>query len=275
MTLTKEIQVAICTTIEAGNYREVAAQAAGVPLRYRRRRDELWFTVPELARDNQVDFSRILDLPDGEEILEEMRRQAMSATYTIDGAGRRIVMEKDEWKKQGLGSPDELDAINLSFCEPADSSNDAYGEILTSRARPLASRYVLSRWRNRQLQFFVNLRRKLVEHLLLSDELFLQLGDFFFVIAPFLWKPPFQPPYCSTEITRPENLLNHLCFCECFSLLYTAPKCAETTIRIPLPFSHPGAKSASADAGCSCCDLGAIAFFDRSADIHHDRVSQL
>lgn len=100
---------------------------------YPNRRSELWFTVAERARDNELDLSRLGQLADGQALLEEMRRQAMSVTWSFDNRGRRVVMSKDDMKQEMGGSPDELDSLNLAFAVDPQQSSNAQPEILTRR----------------------------------------------------------------------------------------------------------------------------------------------
>lgn len=78
---------------------------------YALRRDELWFTVAEMARANELDFSR---LPT--EIRDALQVQAMSIKYRLNAKGQRVIQAKDETKKDVGASPDGMDAVNLAYC---------------------------------------------------------------------------------------------------------------------------------------------------------------
>ncbi len=108
---------------------------------YPNRRSELWFTTAERARTDELDLSQ-LQCPDGsvDEVIDQMRRQAMSVTWSFDNRGRRVVMSKDDMKKEMGRSPDTCDALNLSFASDPDQENGAMPEILSSRKHPLRSR---------------------------------------------------------------------------------------------------------------------------------------
>ena len=123
-----------------------AARKANAVEIYPNRRSELWFSVAERARDNELDLSGILRDTEGnethmidEEVLEEIKRQAMALTWLLDSRGRRVVCSKDE-QKQKLGrSPDGMDALNLAYAETPEGA-DALPEILTARQSPLGRR---------------------------------------------------------------------------------------------------------------------------------------
>lgn len=89
---------------------------------YRLRRDELWFTVAEMARENRLDMSRL-----SQETLEALQVQAMSIKYRLDAQGRRVVDPKDVTKADTGASPDGMDAVNLAYAyvdglgEPMDA----------------------------------------------------------------------------------------------------------------------------------------------------------
>ena len=135
--------------LEDQGYRVVrigAGTKAIVEKDYPNRRSELWFTVAEMASSDEIDFSRIAmnedgtRKPEGEAILEEMRHQAMSVTWSFDSRGRRVVMSKDDMKKEMGGSPDEMDSVNLAYAVDPMSSSAALPEVISTRTSPLASR---------------------------------------------------------------------------------------------------------------------------------------
>lgn len=92
---------------------------------YPNRRSELWFSTAERARRDQLDFSRL-----SEEARDKLRRQAISVTYHIDSAGRRVVMSKDEMKALLGESPDGFDSLNLAYCP---SETDAGGSFVVTK----------------------------------------------------------------------------------------------------------------------------------------------
>jgi hypothetical protein len=77
---------------------------------YPRRRDELWFTVAEMARAGELDLSRL-----GEDTRDELGTEALAPKYKLDSKGRRQVEPKDETKKVLGRSPDGMDAVGLAF----------------------------------------------------------------------------------------------------------------------------------------------------------------
>lgn len=146
----------VTDNLRAAGYRVVPISAASKALDYGsfpRRRSELWFGTALRAREGDLDLSGLILDPEtglaqvddiGQEIrlisaeaVDELKRQAMAATYSLDANARRVVCEKDE-QKQTLGrSPDGMDAVNLAYAEsPAD--NDAEPQVLFTRKGALA-----------------------------------------------------------------------------------------------------------------------------------------
>jgi hypothetical protein len=123
---------------------------------YPNKRSELWFATAERTREDGLDLSglarnpkeptQILTEHDGnpvrlidEDTLDELKRQFMAATYSLDSRARRVVCPKDE-QKQKLGrSPDGADAINLGYHEPPEATV-ALPEIIYRRHNPLLER---------------------------------------------------------------------------------------------------------------------------------------
>lgn len=100
---------------------------------YPNRRSELWFVTAERARTGELDFTRL-----SEEVIDQARKQAMSATWSLDSRARRVVMPKDEMRKKMGRSPDTMDAINLAYCEvPEELYGDAIPVIAGRRRDPL------------------------------------------------------------------------------------------------------------------------------------------
>ena len=77
---------------------------------YPNKRSEMWFTVAELAKEGNLDLSR---LAPGSLLL--LRRQAMAPMWSLDSQGRREVERKEVTKKRISRSPDDMDALNLAF----------------------------------------------------------------------------------------------------------------------------------------------------------------
>jgi hypothetical protein len=77
---------------------------------YPRRRDELWFTVAEMARRGELDLSRLAD-----NVRDRLQAEAMAPKYSLDASGRRLVEPKDKTKKELGRSPDGMDAVGLCF----------------------------------------------------------------------------------------------------------------------------------------------------------------
>lgn len=101
--------------LEDAGYAVVAISAANVSIAssdYPNRRSELWFVVAERARNDELDFSR---LPD--DVLSELRRQAMAPEWSMDARARRVVESKDTTKDKIDRSPDDMDAVNLAYSE--------------------------------------------------------------------------------------------------------------------------------------------------------------
>lgn len=100
-------------TDQANGYNFLPVSAASKPIDtegYPNRRSELWFTVAERANEGLLDVSRLEP-----ETRRELRRQAMAPTWKLDSQGRRVVEPKDDTKKRLKRSPDDMDALNLSY----------------------------------------------------------------------------------------------------------------------------------------------------------------
>lgn len=98
-------------------YRAVPLKAATVAHRpdlYPNLRSALWFAAAERARAGRLDVSRI-----PAKVRHKLRVEALAPAWKLDAAGRRVVEPKAETKKpENLGrSPDQMDALNLSFFE--------------------------------------------------------------------------------------------------------------------------------------------------------------
>lgn len=131
----------LSTFLEADGYKVVrvgAGTKAMVEKDYPNRRSELWFQTAEMARDDNLDLSR---LP--EEVLDNMRKQCMRVVWSFDNRGRRHVMPKSEMKlAKNLGcSPDSCDALNLAYAPVPDHMGaDEFPMAIKSRTNPLTPR---------------------------------------------------------------------------------------------------------------------------------------
>jgi phage terminase large subunit len=77
---------------------------------YPNARSEGLFRLSDLFKDRKIDMKR---LPRA--FIEELRKQAMSVSYKLDGKNRRKVLDKDEAIKKLKRSPDDLDAVALAY----------------------------------------------------------------------------------------------------------------------------------------------------------------
>lgn len=127
---------------QAGDFRFVPVNAGSEAYRdedYPNRRSELWFDVAE-GRAKPGQLSLLLLTPGGRAEVErglrekgvalplspmlpdtllKLKVQAMAPTYRLDAAGRRVVEPKDKTKDRLGRSPDDMDALNLAYCETA------------------------------------------------------------------------------------------------------------------------------------------------------------
>jgi hypothetical protein len=87
-----------------------AASGANDGERYPNKRSELWFVTAERARRGELDLSGL-----DADVLDELRRQALTCSWSLDAQGRRVVMPKDKIKQELKRSPDGLDAMNLAY----------------------------------------------------------------------------------------------------------------------------------------------------------------
>jgi hypothetical protein len=102
---------AIVDQADGYNFQGVgASDRAYDPEHYPNRRSELWFALYERAYRGELSLTR---LP--RRILAELKRQAMTPKWALDGAGRRVVEPKDATKKTLGRSPDGMDSMNLSY----------------------------------------------------------------------------------------------------------------------------------------------------------------
>lgn len=80
------------------------------PLWFRNKRDELHFTLADMAKAAEVSFKR---LPRVQQ--EVLRLELLAPTYSLDYQGRRVVEKKIDIKKRLGKSPDAADAVLLAF----------------------------------------------------------------------------------------------------------------------------------------------------------------
>lgn len=107
----------VIDTLQADGYAVIGITAASTALEskcYPNKRSELWFVTAEMARRGEIDVSRL-----SEDWLDELGRQAKSASYQLDSRGRRVVDPKDVLKEKLGRSPDSMDAFNLAFAGTA------------------------------------------------------------------------------------------------------------------------------------------------------------
>ena len=78
--------------------------------RYPNKRSELWFNTARMAREGNLDLSRL-----SAESKSKLRLQLMSPSWKLDSQGRRVVEPKDMTKKRLGRSPDSADALNLAY----------------------------------------------------------------------------------------------------------------------------------------------------------------
>lgn len=90
--------------------------------RYPNRRSELWFDARDRAVAGGVNFTL---LP--QDVRDRLRSQFLAPKWSPDSKGRRVVEPKEETKKKLGRSPDDADAVNAAYQEPAD------GEIVVVR----------------------------------------------------------------------------------------------------------------------------------------------
>lgn len=129
---------AISSFLEAAGYnchRIGAGTKAIEEKEYPNRRSELWFAVAEMARDNQLDLSRL-----SEEVQEDACKQAMQVSWSFDSRGRRVVMSKDEMKAKMGRSPDTMDSLNLAYAPGMIDPLNDLPEVIYRRQNPLLVR---------------------------------------------------------------------------------------------------------------------------------------
>jgi hypothetical protein len=99
----------------AGGYTFLGVNAQTAPhdeTNYPDRRSELWFALAERARHGELSVARLK-----EEHRLLLMRQAMAPRWD-PVRGRRCVQSKEKIKKDLGRSPDDMDAMNLAYCDP-------------------------------------------------------------------------------------------------------------------------------------------------------------
>lgn len=110
-------------------------ERATEPDKFVSRRDEGWWTLRELIRDQQIHLT----------ITEKTKAQIAAPTWqSRTSDGRTLVESKDSLKRRGLPSPDHADAIVLAVYEPSPPVvATSYASQLQTAVLPerVASRY--------------------------------------------------------------------------------------------------------------------------------------
>lgn len=102
----------------------IAQQNAVRPDMYPNARSELWFNTAALAKRGMIDLSPLKAAD-----LRRMRTQAMAPTWEPNASGQRCVEEKAKTKDRlGIGSPDDLDALNLAYYQGAATTPTVISE---------------------------------------------------------------------------------------------------------------------------------------------------
>lgn len=86
------------------------AGAALDPSKYANKRNEMWGTMNEWLRDENLP----VDIPDSDSLQADL----MASLYKMDAHDRKVLLRKDEIKKLLGYSPDEGDSLSLTFAEP-------------------------------------------------------------------------------------------------------------------------------------------------------------
>jgi hypothetical protein len=107
---------AVISHADGFDFRECPAGARAYDSeQYLNARSELWFSTVEFARTVESGV-RLMDVSRIERHhRDEIGRQLMAPTYTVDAKGRKVVEPKDVTKRRLKRSPDDGDALNLSF----------------------------------------------------------------------------------------------------------------------------------------------------------------
>jgi len=86
------------------------SEVAGDNYHYNNRRSELGFALADAARDGEVYFGQL-----DKHMLSDLKNQFMTMRYEVQANTKRVLKPKKEQKKLLGKSPDEADAVMLSF----------------------------------------------------------------------------------------------------------------------------------------------------------------
>lgn len=106
---------AVCAFLRQDGYNALPVGAATTPQdqeRYLNKRSELWFQTAAKAKAGLVGFGRL-----DRKTRARLRQQLLAPTWKLDPAGRRVVEKKEDTKDKIGRSPDDADAVNLSYYE--------------------------------------------------------------------------------------------------------------------------------------------------------------
>lgn len=100
-------------TDQAQGYNFIGVNVASKPINpelYNSKRSEIWFALADEAAKGNVSFAK---LP--QQVKDDLRRELLAPTYTLDYMGRRVVEPKDKTKDRLGRSPDSADAVLLAY----------------------------------------------------------------------------------------------------------------------------------------------------------------
>lgn len=98
---------------QAGDYNFYPIRAGSNAYEYNsypNRRSEMWFGTAERADNEQLSLARL-----SAETRQDLRRQAMAPTWSLNAQGQRVVEPKEKTKKRLQRSPDDMDGLNLAY----------------------------------------------------------------------------------------------------------------------------------------------------------------
>lgn len=96
------------------------------PNKFLNKRAEMWSDMREWLLDYPI------QIPDSKSLLSDL----CGLRYKFDNKGRLVLEKKEEMKKRGIRSPDEADALSLTFCYP----ESALIAMINKRSNETASR---------------------------------------------------------------------------------------------------------------------------------------
>lgn len=106
---------------ELGHRNVIAVPFAGAPMdpiKYSNRRNEMWGKLSEWLADETMP----VDIPDSESLHADL----IASLYKLDSHDRKCLLSKQDIKKELGYSPDEGDALALTFAQPVFSQESAY-----------------------------------------------------------------------------------------------------------------------------------------------------